>query len=91
MEESAQLRHMDAGFPRQYHMGNQPNSQSLRTSISGPVKKTLEKFGNDGFYYDFAPWGRVDNPASGCGYERDRKTPTHLADLRGPRHAPRHL
>ncbi len=57
----------------EYHWGTNPNSQSLRDFYLWTCQKTLEKFGNDGFYYDFATVVGVDNPASGCGYERDGK------------------
>lgn len=57
----------------EYHWGTNPNSQSLRDFYLWTCQQALEKFGNDGFYYDFATVIGVDNPASGCGYERDGK------------------
>ncbi|MBE6406262.1 MAG: hypothetical protein E7040_09595 [Lentisphaerae bacterium] len=57
----------------EYHWGTNPHSQSLRDYYLYTCLKTVEKFNNNGFYYDYGTVMGIHNPAGGVGYVRDGK------------------
>ncbi len=57
----------------QYHWGTCPTVTTLRDFFLWSTAKAIDAYGIDGLYYDYATVMRADNPAAGCGYERDGK------------------
>ncbi len=55
------------------HWGANPCSRSWRDYFLWSTVQAVERFGFDGFYYDFGTVMALDNPVTGSGYERDGK------------------
>jgi hypothetical protein len=57
----------------EYHWGTNPHSQSLRDYYLYVCQQTVDKFNNNGFYYDYGTVMGICNPAGGVGYIKDGK------------------